>query len=60
LPHYGGPATLNPHDLVIVRYRNGEVYGPVECGKRRWKAWPSEIGESDWDIVAWREAKRGG
>jgi hypothetical protein len=53
--HRGGPCPVPSLTKVQVRYRNCEVSEVVEAGKRRWEAWP-DIGESEWDIVAWRLA----
>lgn len=52
--HRGGPCPVSAQTKVEVRYRNGSVSDELEAGKRRWEAWPADVGESDWDIVAWR------
>ena len=39
---------------VYIRYRNGEVIGPIEPTKRRWERWP--WGNCDYDITEWRLA----
>jgi hypothetical protein len=41
---------------IWVRYRNGVESDVVAARERRGEAWPVEIGESEWDIIAWRGA----
>lgn len=52
--HRGGPCPLPPQQKIIVRYRNDMVSEAIEARQRRWVAWGAEIGDSDWDIVAWK------
>jgi hypothetical protein len=59
LVHDGGDVPVRAHVEVQVRFRNGQVSEPVYAAKRRWKAWPADIGDSDWDIVAWRPVEPG-
>lgn len=40
---------------VYIRYRNGDIVGPVEADKRRWKLMPG-VSPYEFDIVAWRLA----
>lgn len=47
---------MAPTDKVLVRYRNGQESDAIEARERRWEAWPREVGETDWDIVAWQMA----
>ena len=54
--HLGGPCPVSSQTKVQVRYRNGAVCDDVEASKQRWEAWPADVGESEWDIVAWRLA----
>ncbi len=54
--HDGGRRPVPPQQKLVVRYRNGTVSPEIEAKERRWEAWPAEIGESEWDIVAWRKA----
>jgi hypothetical protein len=56
--HSGGPSPLGAKTVVIVRYRCGAGSKPIEAGTHRWQSWPSEIGETAFDIVAWRHAER--
>ena len=51
--HDGGPMPVPPETKVRVRYRNGSESRTIYARQRRWAAWPTEIRESDWDIVAW-------
>jgi hypothetical protein len=55
-PHDGGPCPVRPEQRVTVRYRNGIESPVVEARERRWQCWGEQIGESDWDIIAWRAA----
>lgn len=54
--HAGEPCPVLPDAKVRVRYRNAAESDVILAKERRWEAWPPEIGESDWDIVAWRDA----
>ena len=55
-PHQGRLCPVEPETLVLIRYRNGQEAGPVKARQRRWPAWPRTIGNSAWDIVAWRKS----
>ena len=57
LDHHGGPAPVVPKTLVVLRYRCGTLSQPVETGSHRWQSWPPDMGESAFDIVAWRRAE---
>ena len=57
LDHYGGPAPVVAKTHVILRYRCGTLSQPVEAGSHRWQSWPADMGESAFDIVAWRRAE---
>ena len=57
LNHEGGPAPVAPKRLVVLRYRGGALSQPVEAGTHRWQRWPADMGESAFDIVAWRRAE---
>ena len=52
--HDGRACPVQPDQKVQVRYRNGVESDVILARERRWEAWPSEVGESDWEIVAWR------
>ncbi len=39
----------NHKAMVVIKYRNGVVIGPIEAGSRRWSPWP--WGETSFDIV---------
>ena len=52
--HSGGPCPIPSDRKVVVRYRNGVQSPQITARERRWGAWPSDIGNTDWDIVAWR------
>jgi hypothetical protein len=52
--HSGGLCPVPPTQRVTVRYRNGEVSEAIMASERRWESWPASVGESDWDIVAFR------
>ena len=52
--HRGGEMPAIGDRNVCVRYRNGIVSEPVAPHQRRWKSWSVDIGDSDWDIVAWK------
>lgn len=56
MPHEGGPMPARADNLVEVTYRNGVISEPVPAKQRRWEAWPQDVGETDWDIIAWRGA----
>ncbi|AGH48749.1 hypothetical protein G432_05110 [Sphingomonas sp. MM-1] len=63
VPHHGGPNPFHDPDQpdreepdIMIRYRNGRVFGPIQPASRRWAAWTVRPGRSDWDIVAWRLA----
>lgn len=65
VPHHAGPNPFHDPDNpdrtepgIMIRYRNGRVFGPIKPKSRRWAAWPGYVrgGLSDWDIVAWRLA----
>ena len=56
MSHRGGQCPVPPETKVDVRYRNGMVTESIKARERRWEAW-RELGDSDWDIVAWRMAK---
>jgi hypothetical protein len=45
----------NPKAMVVIKYRNGVVIGPIEAGSRRWAPW--SWGETDWDIEFYSVAK---
>lgn len=51
--HDGTEMPVDPRSMVEIRYRNG-ICAVAKAGQRRWIGWPDEIGESGWDIVAWR------
>ena len=51
--HRGGEMPATGDKRVRVRYRNGVVSEPILARERRWMAWPADLGDSDWDIVAW-------
>jgi hypothetical protein len=51
--HQGGPCPLAAERKVIVRYRNGVESPELAARERRWESWPRDVGDSDWDIVAW-------
>ena len=53
--HEGGVMPVLAGAFVVIRYRCG-VESTVEAGKRRWEAWPKDVGPGEWDIVAWRVA----
>jgi hypothetical protein len=65
LKHDGGPCPVDPDTEVVAQFRNGQLTGwsprdgipssPIRAGDYRWEQWPS--GESDWDIVRYREAR---
>lgn len=55
--HRGGPCPVPPEKEVFVKYRNAISSPKVYAKQRRWEAWPSEVGDSDWDIVEWKPAK---
>ena len=57
LNHEGGPAPVAPKTFVVLRYRCGTVSQPVEAGSHGWQSWPADMGESAYDIVAWRHAE---
>ena len=57
LKHEGGPAPVISKTLVVLRYRCGLLSQPVEAGSHRWQGWPTDMGESAFDIVAWRRAE---
>ena len=57
LKHEGGLAPVVPKTLVVLRYRCGTRSRPVEAGSHRWQSWPADMGESAFDIVAWRRAE---
>jgi hypothetical protein len=52
--HRGRSCPVPPETKVQVRYRNGEVSDTFMARERRWEAWPRDMGETDWDIIAWR------
>jgi hypothetical protein len=52
--HRGGPCPVGGDKKIVVRYRNGIQSPEIAARERRWEAWPRDIGDSDWDIVAWR------
>ena len=52
--HSGGDCPVQPKDQIIVRFRNDQESGPGPASDWRWQRW--SIGETDWDIVAWRRA----
>ena len=52
--HGGGDCPTDPQAAVIIRFRNAQEAGPAPAGNWRWPLW--SIGETDWDIVAWRPA----
>jgi hypothetical protein len=52
--HNGGPMPAPAGQAVQVRYRNGLIVDVEKAEQRRWNSWGEELGESDWDIVAWR------
>ncbi len=37
--------------FVFVKYRNGVCPDERTAKYRRWKAWPADVGDSDWEIV---------
>ena len=51
--HHGGEMPATGDRRVLIRYRNGVVSEPILARERRWMAWPADLGDSDWDIVAW-------
>lgn len=53
IDHDGGEMPIPGDRRVRVHYRNGTTSDPVLARQRRWKAWKTDIGESDWDIVSW-------
>ena len=53
--HDGGVMPVLAGAFVVIRYRCG-VESTVEASKRRWEAWPKDVGPGEWDIVAWRLA----
>lgn len=57
--HEGGRMPTGPKMKVIVRYRCGSISTEIEAGQRRWESWRADIGESAWDIVAWRKVQPG-
>lgn len=52
--HRGGACPVAPDQKVVVRYRNGDLSPKITARERRWEVWPRDIGDSDWDIVAWK------
>lgn len=54
--HRGGQCPLPAETKIQVRYRNGVVSDTIQAGQRRWELW-RELGETDWDILAWRRDK---
>jgi len=52
--HKGEGCPTESQTAVIIRFRNGQEAGPAPAGNWRWQRW--SIGETDWDIVAWRLA----
>ena len=57
LDHDGGPAPVVAKMRVVLRYRCGLLSQPVEAASHRWQSWPVDMGESAFDIVAWRRAE---
>ena len=57
LDHEGGPAPVVAKTRVVLRYRCGLLSQPVEAASHRWQSWPVDMGESAFDIVAWRRAE---
>lgn len=51
--HDGSDCPTESQTAVLIRFRNGQEAGPGPAAHWRWKLW--SIGESDWDIVAWRQ-----
>lgn len=51
-----GPCPVPDETLVMLRYRNGWIVGPVQAGKRRWARFPKQQSPLPGDIVAWRYA----
>ncbi|PZU59814.1 MAG: hypothetical protein DI547_04885 [Sphingobium sp.] len=49
-----GPCPVADTDLVFIRYRNGDVYGPIKAGTRRWGRFPRQREPLPFDIIAWR------
>lgn len=54
--HTGGRRPLPAHQKIKVRYRNGCESDTILACERRWESWPAGLGDSDWDIVAWKSA----
>lgn len=57
-PHEGGAIPVAAEVLVEVRYRDAVVSDPVRAKQRRWESWPSDLGDTAWDIVQWRRVRR--
>jgi hypothetical protein len=51
--HRGNICPVPTETKIQVRYRNGAVSDTIPAGQRRWEKW-RDLGETDWDIVAWR------
>lgn len=47
------PCPVDPAAMVMIRYRNGRVYGPLKAGTRRWDRLRDQLEPMDWDIVAY-------
>ncbi len=52
--HRGGEMPATSDRPIHVRYRNGAISETILARQRRWNAWPADVGDSDWDIVAWK------
>lgn len=52
--HTGEACPIEPKTEIMVQFRNGQEAGPAPASDWRWKLW--SLGESDWDVVAWRPA----
>lgn len=52
--HNGGECPIDPKTEIIVKFREGREAGPAPAGNWRWKLW--SVGETEWDIAAWRLA----
>lgn len=55
--HNGATCPVAPDQKVKVRYRNGLESDTILARERRWEAWPSDVGESEWDIVEWHKGR---
>ncbi len=54
--HSGGPCPVALGTEVVVKYRNGLQSDEILAKQRRWEAWSTDTGDSDWDIVKWKLA----